>query len=85
MFQKRGPGDGPEAKGSDREAEGEMRRGNAVLWKLWKAKSKLPTASTALGNRYRDSHISTAPTSVGKWKTETRFPTFPLSDLLFYV
>ena len=62
-----------------------MRRGNAVLWKLWKAKGRLPTVSTALGNRYRDSHIPTAPMSVEKWKTKTRFPTFPLSHVVFYV
>ena len=31
-------------------------------WKAWKTQNRFPTLPTDLGNRYRDSHIPTAPT-----------------------
>jgi hypothetical protein len=41
-----------------------MARGNAALWKAWKAKSRLSPLPTALGNRQRDFHISTGTTTI---------------------
>ena len=62
------------------------------LWK-WrdcgkrgKPKAGFPLFPQSLGNLAkgrRDSHISTAPATrrMGKWKTKTRFPTFPPPSL----
>lgn len=55
----------------------------AVLWKVWKAKSRLPPLSTSpLEIPPAAGGISTFPQCrrrrrMGKWKTKTRFPTFP--------
>ncbi len=57
--------------------------GNAGLWKEWKAKRRLPTLTTALGNladSRRDSHIPTASTTKADGKVENQkqvshFPT----------
>jgi hypothetical protein len=53
------------------------RCGNAGPWKERKTKRRFPSLSTALGNRCRDSHIPTAPTSAAvslKIKTERTPP-----------
>jgi hypothetical protein len=58
------------------------------LWKAWKAKSRLPTLSTSpLGISPRAGEIPTFPQRrrrrrMEKWKTKSRFPTFPPPRLL---
>ena len=52
------------------------------LWKVWKAKSRLPTLSTSpLEISPKGGEIPTFPqlrqSVLEKWKTKTRFPTFP--------
>ena len=52
------------------------------LWKAWKAKSRLPTLSTSpLEISPKGGEISTFPqlgrSGLEKWKTKSRFPTFP--------
>ncbi len=52
------------------------------LWKEWKAKGRLPTLSTSLlGISPKAGEIPTFPqlgrSSLEKWKTKIRFPTFP--------
>ena len=53
------------------------------LWKAWKAESRLPTLSTIpLGISPRAGEIPTfpqrrRPRRMEKWKTKSRFPTFP--------
>jgi hypothetical protein len=66
-------------------------RGNDGLWTTRKTKPRFPSLPTALGNRCRDSHISTAPATVppfrsqsrkknfGPWKSGNRKARFPLS------
>lgn len=44
--------------------------GNAALWKARKAKNRLPALPPALGNRMRDSHISTAATTIPYTETQ---------------
>src|SRR5215469_13102483 len=54
-----------------------------VLWKAWKAKSRLPTLSTSpLEISPKPGEIPTFPQlrrlgRMEKWKTKSRFPTFP--------
>src|SRR5713226_6678695 len=60
----------------------------AGLWKVWKAKTRLPPLSTAPWKsrrkqaRFPHSH-SSDDYAVAKWKTKTRFPTFPPRSLMF--
>ena len=67
------------ATGKTTTRDSKKRRGNDALWKAWKTKSRFPTLPTTLGNRIRDSHISTAPTRRGKVENQPQvfhFPTF---------
>jgi hypothetical protein len=60
----------------------------AGLWKAWKAKSRLPPLSTAPWKsrqtraRFPHSH-SSDDYAMEKWKTKSRFPTFPPRSLMF--
>jgi len=53
------------------------------LWKAWKAKSRLPPLSTAPWKsrqrqaRFPHFHSSGGSRRMEKWKTKSRFPTFP--------
>ena len=53
------------------------------LWKAWKAKSRLPPLSTAPWKsrqgqaRFPHFHSSDESRRMEKWKTKSRFPTFP--------
>jgi len=51
--------------------------GNDGPWTPRKTKPRFPSAPTALGNRWRDSHIPTAATS--QWKNGKPKAGFPLS------
>src|SRR5690349_2006620 len=53
-------------------------RGNAGLWTPRKTKGRFSTAPTALGNRCAIPTFPPPRLSVEKWKTKSRFPTFPL-------
>src|SRR5690349_6657762 len=53
-------------------------RGNAGLWPPRKTEGRFSTAPTALGNRYAIPTFPPPRLGVEKWKTESRFPTFPL-------
>ena len=50
-------------------------------WKAWKSNNSFPTLSTAPWESHRKREIPTFPTpgfaALGKWKTKSRFPTFP--------
>src|SRR5579872_3582662 len=50
-------------------------------WKEWKSKNSFPTLSTVPWKSRTKREISTFPppsfAAMGKWKTKTRFPTFP--------
>ena len=50
-------------------------------WKAWKTNDGFPTLSTVPWKSRRKREISTFPppsfTAMGKWKTKSRFPTFP--------
>src|SRR5579872_2472775 len=50
-------------------------------WKEWKSKNSFPTLSTVPWKSRRKREISTFPppsfAALGKWKTKSRFPTFP--------
>jgi hypothetical protein len=50
-------------------------------WKAWKSKSGFPTLSTAPWKSRKQREISTFPqpgfAAMEKWKTKSRFPTFP--------
>src|SRR5713226_867908 len=61
------------------------RGGNAAPWKQWKAKGRLPTVPTGLGNRCCDSHIPTAPTRRGKVQNQNQVSHFPTRCLYFYL
>ena len=58
------------------------------LWKAWKAKGRLPTLSTSpLEISPKTGEIPTFPQlrrrrRMEKWKTKSRFPTFPPPDSL---
>src|SRR5436190_24327322 len=60
----------------------------AGLWKAWKTKNRLPPLSTAPWKsrqrraRFPHSH-SSGDYAVEKWKTKSRFPTFPPRSLMF--
>ena len=58
------------------------------LWKAWKAKSRLPPLSTSpLEISPKAGEIPTFPQlrrrGMGKWKTKSRFSTFPPPRILF--
>src|SRR5689334_804735 len=53
-------------------------RGNAGLWTPRKTEGRFSTAPTALGNRCAIPTFPPPRLGVEKWKTESRFPTFPL-------
>jgi hypothetical protein len=50
-------------------------------WKAWKSKGGFPTLSTAPWKSRKQREISTFPqpgfAALEKWKTKSRFPTFP--------
>jgi len=60
------------------------------LWKAWKAKGRLPTLSTSpLEISPKAGEIPTFPQlrrkqAVEKWKTKSRFPTFPPPRVLIF-
>jgi hypothetical protein len=47
------------------------------LWTPRKTKGRFPSAPTALGNRWRDSHISTASATRGKVENQKQVSHFP--------
>ncbi len=51
-------------------------------WKEWNSKNSFPTLSTAPWKSRKRREISTFPqpsfAAMEKWKTKSRFPTFPL-------